>query len=598
MIYISELQLKNYRRFRDTRIPLHPHTVIIGANNTGKTSLIELLDTVLNPTRRGMYLSDEDLSHSCDMKSDKIEIIMEVRPWPGDKFSTDEHAKFDPHTDFDDDGKERVLLKIEHAFDTQQGVMRTNIKFIKADGQDDGLFMYINRRDLPFFMVGALREAQRELVERRGIWARLLYLVELDLPQQQKIAELGEQVGSQLLALTLGDAKFAQALDEFKSFVERVLWSEEVKGNISFSAMPSNYRDLIHQINVLISNPGDVKSLSVLEQGEGTQSISIIGLLLAYVKALGYGQAMVGIEEPEAHLHPHAVRNLIRHLWQATNQIIVSSHSTLATDVADLEEIVLLKRRGRQTIPAFILKGYFSPSEESKISRYIRRSTSEFLFAKVVLLVEGPSESIALPIFAKAMKIDLDTLGISVVSTDGQNFEPFIRLLQPAAFDIRHLMLCDNDKVVVDVANILAKINIIPYVANEANIESNRADLEAHNLFFLPFKDFEAYVLSRGFITEYEDAIATHFGRRRLDSYVKRRVAGDANYVNVPRDQQIIDFIDKQGGKPELAELVTQAITKNGSEEARIPDYFCMVLKKALDLAKEEFLMEAKNGNP
>ena len=52
MLYISRVSIKNYRRLRNVKVPLKPHSVVIGENNAGKSSLLGLLEIALNPTRR------------------------------------------------------------------------------------------------------------------------------------------------------------------------------------------------------------------------------------------------------------------------------------------------------------------------------------------------------------------------------------------------------------------------------------------------------------------------------------------------------------------------------------------------------------------
>ena len=132
MIYISQVHLKNYRRFHDETIPLRPHSVLIGENNAGKTSLFELLDFLLNPTRRGLFIADTNLSHGMDIETTPIEVTLTLSPWPGDQFESAERGILDPHVDIYDGGKERVLLRFVHQFDVEQGTTRTAFRFIKS----------------------------------------------------------------------------------------------------------------------------------------------------------------------------------------------------------------------------------------------------------------------------------------------------------------------------------------------------------------------------------------------------------------------------------------------------------------------------------
>ena len=69
---------------------------------------------------------------------------------------------------------------------------------------------------------------------------------------------------------------------------------------------------------------------------------------------------------------------------------------------------------------------------------------AEAFFARAVLLVEGPTEQAALPIYAAAMGIDFDALGVSVVSAGGKaGLDALYHLYAGLGFPV--YLLFDND---------------------------------------------------------------------------------------------------------------------------------------------------------
>jgi putative ATP-dependent endonuclease of the OLD family len=48
---ICRLRIKNFRGVRETTIHLPKHGVLLGDNNTGKTTVFEAIDLVLGPDR-------------------------------------------------------------------------------------------------------------------------------------------------------------------------------------------------------------------------------------------------------------------------------------------------------------------------------------------------------------------------------------------------------------------------------------------------------------------------------------------------------------------------------------------------------------------
>ena len=596
MIYISQVHLKNYRRFHDVAIPLHPHSVLIGENNAGKTSLLELLDFLFNPTRRGLFIADTNLSHGMDMETAPIEVTLTFSPWPGDQFEPAERGILDPHVDIYDGGKERVLLKLVHQFDVEQGTTRTALRFLKADGEDDGGFSLANRIDIPFFTVAAMRDPSREIGERRGTWARLMSMLEIEQSKQDEVRTLGEEVGNKVLETVFGNETFEEAKRTLSGVIGAALWSDG-QGELSFSATPADYRNLLRSLEILVKNPGDTEAMSILDQGDGTQSMATAALLFAYVVALGYRDPKIAIEEPESHLHPHAIRSFTTYLRSLNHQTIISTHSTFVTDVADPEDIVLLRRRGASSIAKTIGRGRLTDLEKLQLSRYIQGSTSEFFFAKAVVLVEGQSEVAALPIFAEALGIELDRLGISVIPVQGVNFRPFVRLFQPDALDIKHMIICDNDQAAVVAARLLKELGLYSGSTDSTDLEANRETLEAGGMHFLPHGNFEDYLLHEGHASSYVQAIDQLHYVGRLNSYVASRAKGQAGYATEPVERHIKDFIASERAKPELAHLVAQVIVASAPDGSQIPEYFKKVLGKAASLAREEYKLMAADGN-
>lgn len=588
MIYISGLKTTNYRRLKEELIPFKLHTVLIGENNAGKTSVLDLLDLALNPTRRGAYLDEQDMTHGVDPEHNSVQAVIEIKPSGNVKFTREERAAFDPHVDVQTNGGERLLVKLEYYFDDEEQAFRTRIRFIKSDEKDDGAFSNTFRQRIPLFHIPALRSAARDLTSRSGTWARIVSGIQMDPAKSKQVGKLAVEAAAQIMQMILGEKKLSETTTKFGELLKTVLWATQDTGEISYSALPSDQREFLQAMQIMIKNPGDSQGVQVLGHGEGTQSIAVVALMLAYVSALGFADASIAVEEPESHLHPHATRSLVRYLWSRPQQTIITTHSTHVTDVVSPDEVVVLKRRGPITVARYIPDSYFSELELKELARYVRTSGSEFFFSRSVLLVEGPTETMALRVFAEALGIDLDCLGITLLGVEGQNFSPFLKLFQPEALDTPYLVMCDNDKVAVDVANVLHDMKITASSVVEKTIESSRQPLEQHGLFFLPTADFEMFVMTEGHVAAYEQAIERVFGKGKLDGYVGHRTASDALYASRSREKQITDFIDRHKRKPELAYEVANIITQSGSDGTKIPAYFVRVLRSIESLARSQ----------
>ena len=146
----------------------------------------------------------------------------------------------------------------------------------------------------------------------------------------------------------------------------------------------------------------------------------MLALFHAFASAFR-GGAILGIEEPELFLHPHAQRSLMgqfENLVAEGNQLFISSHSAMFLDVTQPERIVVV---------------YCGPDDDEEVCTQVRTTTADKLgraprphpdrqmtvqsmrsflrnvrtaemtepyFARLVIVAEGPSEREALPFCA------------------------------------------------------------------------------------------------------------------------------------------------------------------------------------------------------
>ena len=418
LIYISNMTLKNYRRIENTSFPIGPKTVLIGENNTGKTSILELIEVAFSPNKTLYGINEDDISH--DYKdSREFEVIFEIKPLNSKVFDSEEKAFFFPHIDINDEGKERLLLKLRYFYDETSGEFHPIFEFLKSDGIVDGVVNYKIRNKIPMFMVPAIRNAAKDLVNRTGIWGKILKNIELDKQKIDEAKSLSIKAAEDIMRILIGEKSLLNTTTTFENILKDVLWGEANGGELKFSALPSTERELLQTLQILVKNPGDINTLSILDHGNGIQSVAVIALMIAYSSAAGFLKPSIALEEPENHLHPHSIRSLVSSLWKLPQQVIITTHSPQVVDVVSPDEIVLLKRRGARSVVRYVPEGYFKKSELNDLKRQIRNAGSELFFARCVLLTEGDTEKMALPIFASAMGIKLDQLGVSIVGVSG-----------------------------------------------------------------------------------------------------------------------------------------------------------------------------------
>ncbi|MBZ5639195.1 MAG: ATP-dependent endonuclease [Acidobacteriia bacterium] len=186
-------------------------------------------------------------------------------------------------------------------------------------------------------------------------------------------------------------------------------------------------------------------------KGHGLQRAIIFSILRCYAERLtGTGDEkkrtlVFAVEEPETYMHPQAQRTIRRvflELARRGDQVLFSTHSSLLLDVAYFDELVRVealhtavdkKTEVRSKVWQLAIKDLVedlaarhpgaTPSADSIRDLYMNAyhpTRSEGFFARKVVLVEGPTEQYALPIYAEARGYRLDELNISVVDCGGK----------------------------------------------------------------------------------------------------------------------------------------------------------------------------------
>ena len=183
---------------------------------------------------------------------------------------------------------------------------------------------------------------------------------------------------------------------------------------VSIEAVPSRMFEMLAKAQVQLGTTTGAK-IPLSRHGEGTQSLAVLMLFSAFLEAQTDGAAVLALEEPEAHLHPSAIRALGALVRGFTGQKLISTHSgelLAETDISDVRRLA----RTRNGIQAFHLPpGLLSPEETRKFNYHIRRARGELLFARCWLLVEGETETWVYPAAARALGLNLHRAGVRLV---------------------------------------------------------------------------------------------------------------------------------------------------------------------------------------
>ncbi len=560
---LSLLRIENFRGIKDLELDLADTTVLIGENNSGKTAVLVALRLCLRdlgPRRRVVFdtfdfhLKDEQAEPS---NADAICITLTFAETTEDRWNDQLVGKLnrlkilqiDPAS-----GLSHVCLRVTCSYDPTDREFKQDWVFLNPAGDAltgiGGSALSAVQHEAAYYYLAALRDAARHFDAKGPFWRP--FLKDSQLPADKK-AEIEAKLKDVNELVVASHASFDQARRRLKKVQDVFLLA--AGDVVSIEAVPGRMFDLLAKAQIHLGAVTGAK-VPVGRHGEGTQSLAVLMLFSAFLDAWPRGAPIVALEEPEAHLHPSAVRALWSTVQGITGQKIVSTHSG---DLLSEVPATSLRRLAKTAngISAFRLKaGTLSPDEERKFSFHIRYARGELLFARCWLLVEGETEVTLLTEIARHLDINLEQSGVRCVPHRHASIELFLKVARD--FGIRWCVLADSDdqgrkdqqqaKSYAGTANIGDVLHVITDI------------------------DVEGYLCTSGFGAIYE----TYLSHQTRQSVTVAQ--GDPGYW-----QQVLKAIKRSLVKPAAALKVVNEI-RAGSRA--VPPLLEATVRKAVEIAR------------
>ncbi len=563
MLKLTSVTIKNFRCFKDISVPLDQTTVLIGENNSGKTSFLEGIKLCLarSSFRRSDWLDQYDYHlPTAASQPDQTGELAITLDFVTDAKAPDElvQALGDIRV-FDDANVPHVILRTTSSYDKTLKGFTSDWDFLDAQGHALGprikrpqtLATFVQL--VPFFYLSALRDASREFQGRSMFWAPFLKSAAIPDDVRQKLQVEINSLNKQVLTAHGS----LQSLKTHLAKVQKVVASGKA-GTVDIEALPGRITDLLARAQINVT-AGTGAPLPLTHHGAGTQSLAVIFLFEAFLATMlaeqydKLSQPILALEEPEAHLHPCAIRSLWNTLQAISGQKVIATHSGDLLGRVPLGSVRRFCFENGSVVVKSLKPNTLTPDEEQKVSFHIQSARGELLFARCWLLGEGESEFWAFREVADILGHDMDRSGVRIVNTSHSGVEPLLKTAN--AFGIAWLFVGDGDKHGQDDAKTCKR-----YLAGR---------LEAKHICLLPSPNIEVLLCTAGFGQIYESHIspqkkATVTSVKGTPAYWEQVVDAQPSKEKPSRICEVMTAM-RQKGKPSvpssLKKIVEDAIS-------------------------------------
>lgn len=418
-MYLACLELKQFRRYKNLKVEFNPGlNLLVGENDAGKTAIVDAIKYVLNTQSYEYFrpsIEDFYLEHSQNESERSTEFRIECT---FKDFNIDEAKHFVDWLGTDSDNK--FFLKVWITASRKNGRVFYDVK---AGSDQEGTMINGEIRDLlRATYLKPLRDAQSELTPKKGSrLSQILYNHEIFDDEENNYLLRVMSITNKAIEKFFTAREGKELLDDINKYLENFSLDNN-KLNSRFGVSEHSLKSILEKLSLKLFN----QPLSEYSnQGLGSHNLLYIAAELLLLKKSNYQGLKLGlIEEIEAHLHPQTQIRLIEAIQTISEdnkiQLILTTHSTSLASKVKLKNLILCK------------DGYLYPmgKEYTKLDdgdylfleRFLDSTKSNLFFANGVILVEGDSENILLPTFAKKLGYDLSQYGVSIVNVGSTAF--------------------------------------------------------------------------------------------------------------------------------------------------------------------------------
>lgn len=504
-MYIQKVGIKNFRTFDNDGVYFlfdKGINVVIGENNNGKTALIDAIRIAFSCTlyKKDIFFSKSDFHvNAAGERASSAQIDIYLKDVPKNLIEIWDPLQVDC-------GEFHACFTLEK---TPSGIEK--VKPRVWGGKCEGNPLSSDTLEaINLAYLSALRDAANEMKpSRNSKLAELLDTIASHPGEKETLVEKLRVANQEILKTdTLGKTK--QVINENLFSIEQGLLHQKVDvglveprfesilsslrswiiprwyfmgidnpayAQVASLAQLQEYQVYIHQkenglyidVDLLVSEKEGLDttlkealkalknhSFEIFQNGLGYNNLLFISAVLGDMsfEKNGIYENLFLVEEPEAHLHPQLQELILNFFGKNTEQheniqVIMTSHSPTLVSKIGIKHINLLYEYDHKIYNYPLRKSGLNDEESDYLEKYMDVTKSQLFFAKGVIFVEGISEAILIPEFAKLIERPLAKYAVELVNINGVGFTPFAKMMKNPEQDFgfaKASIITDDDR--------------------------------------------------------------------------------------------------------------------------------------------------------
>jgi putative ATP-dependent endonuclease of OLD family len=440
---IARLVIENFRGIKSARLHFDGHTLLIGRNNVGKSTICEALELVLSPDRisrfppveefdffNAKYLAEDGTPIPLSIEVILTELTEEVtrlcfanlEHWhttEGRLLDAGELAAVDAAA-----VQPCLRLATIAQYDPEEDQFVAKTVFpgeAVEEGAERRAVPSRIKRSIGFLYLRALRTGSRALSLERGS------LLDIILRMKELRTGLWERIRTRLATLDPpidSDAtELRPILDEIEGRLSEYIETSGADGSTRLHVSQLTREHLRKTMAFFLTMGAGETAIPFQEAGTGTLNVLVLALL-TFIADIKKDNVIFAMEEPEIALPPQTQRRIAKYLLAQTTQCFVTSHSPFVIEQFTPEQIVRLCREADGQLSAISVK-LPEGMKEKTYRRSFRRALSEAMLGAGVIVGEGLTERDA--IVGAAAKLEeedsslfpFDVAGVTIIDAEG-----------------------------------------------------------------------------------------------------------------------------------------------------------------------------------